>query len=171
MRVPIIPAIPRPGLLGIYDLRLALFEPDIPQNAGALLRLAACLGAEVDLIEPCGFLFDDRRLRRAALDYAALVAVRRHASWGAFLAERDPRSRLVLLTTGGTIPLYRFRFAAGDTLLLGRESAGVPPFVHDAAFARIVIPLQPAARSLNVALAGALALGEALRQTGGFAPG
>jgi tRNA (cytidine/uridine-2'-O-)-methyltransferase len=152
-------------------LRLALFEPDIPQNTGALLRLAACLGAGVDLIEPCGFLIDDRRLRRAALDYAALVAVRRHAAWSTFLAERDPRSRLILLTTGGTIPLHRFEFAAGDTLLLGRESAGVPPFVHDTAFARIVIPLQPGARSLNVALAGAIALGEALRQTGGFAPG
>jgi tRNA (cytidine/uridine-2'-O-)-methyltransferase len=152
-------------------LRLALFEPDIPQNTGALLRLAACLGAGVDLIEPCGFLIDDRRLRRAALDYAALVAVRRHAAWSAFLAERDPRSRLILLTTGGTIPLHRFEFAAGDTLLLGRESAGVPPFVHDAALARIVIPLRPGARSLNVALAGAIALAEALRQTGGFAPG
>jgi len=152
-------------------LRLALFEPDIPQNTGALLRLAACLGAEVDLIEPCGFLFDDRRLRRAALDYAARAAVRRHASWSAFLAERDPRSRLILLTTGGTIPLYRFAFAAGDTLLLGRESAGVPDFVHRAAFARILIPLQPGARSLNVALAGAIALGEALRQTGGLTRG
>ena len=152
-------------------MRLALFQPDIPQNTGALLRLAACLGAAVDLIEPCGFLFDDRRLRRAALDYAALVAVRRHASWSAFLVERDPRSRLILLTTGGTIPLYRFEFAAGDTLLLGRESAGVPPFVHEAAFARIVIPLQAGARSLNVALSGAIALAEALRQTGGLTPG
>jgi len=165
------PAVPRASQRGIYDLRLALFEPDIPQNTGALLRLAACLGVEVDLIEPLGFLFDDRRLRRAALDYAARVAIRRHASWDAFLAERDPRSRLVLLTTSGTVSLYRFAFAADDTLLLGRESAGVPPFVHDAAFARIVIPLQKGARSLNVALAGAIALGEALRQTGGFAQG
>src|SRR5271170_5980669 len=120
MRVPIIPAVPRASLPGIYDLRLALFEPDIPQNTGALLRLAACLGAEVDIIEPCGFLLDDRRVRRAALDYAALVAVHRHASWSTFLEERDPRSRLILLTTGGTIPLHRFEFAAGDTLLLGR---------------------------------------------------
>ena len=150
-------------------MRLALFEPDIPQNTGALLRLAACLGVEVDLIEPCGFLFDDRRLRRAALDYAARATIHRHASWNAFLAQRDPRSRLILLTTGGTVPLYRFNFVPGDTLLLGRESAGVPPFVHDAAFARVVIPLQPGARSLNVAIAGAIALGEALRQTGGFA--
>ena len=165
------PAVHRASLPGIYDLRLALFEPDIPQNTGALLRLAACLAVEVDLIEPCGFLFDDRRLRRAALDYAARVRVRRHASWATFQADRDPHSRLILLTTGGDIPLHRFEFTAGDTLLLGRESAGVPPFVHDAAFARIVIPLQPGARSLNVALAGAIALAEALRQTGGFAQG
>ena len=149
-------------------MRLALFEPDIPQNTGALLRLAACLAVEVDLIEPCGFLFDDRRLRRAALDYAARVAIHRHASWGTFLAERDPQSRLILLTTGGTVPLHRFKFAVGDTLLLGRESAGVPPFVHDVAFARIVIPMRAGARSLNVALAGAIALAEALRQTDGF---
>jgi tRNA (cytidine/uridine-2'-O-)-methyltransferase len=151
------------------DLRLALFEPDIPQNTGALLRLAACFGVAVDLIEPCGFLFDDRRLRRAALDYAARVRVHRHASWSVFLAERDPSSRLILLTTGGNVPLHRFEFAAADTLLLGRESAGVPAFVHDAAVARVVIPLQAGARSLNVALAGAIALAEALRQTGGFA--
>src|SRR5216684_5624749 len=103
------------SLRGIYDLRLALFEPDIPQNTGALLRLAVCLGVEVDLIEPLGFLFDDRRLRRAALDYAARAAIRRHASWDAFLAQRDPGSRLILLKTGGTVSLYRFAFAAGDT--------------------------------------------------------
>lgn len=150
-------------------MRLALFEPDIPQNTGALIRLAACFGIAVDLIEPLGFLFDDRRLRRAALDYAARAAVVRHASWSAFLAARDPKSRLILLTTGGRVAHHRFTFAAQDTLLLGRESAGVPPFVHDAAAARIVIPMRAGARSLNVALAGAIALAEALRQTGGFA--
>ena len=150
-------------------MRLALFEPDIPQNTGALLRLAACLAVEVDLIEPFGFLFGDRRLRRAALDYAARVRLTRHASWTQFLAERDPGSRLILLTTGGTVPFHRFDFAAGDTLLLGCESAGVPDYVHGAAFARVVIPLAAGARSLNVALAGAIALAEALRQTGGFA--
>jgi tRNA (cytidine/uridine-2'-O-)-methyltransferase len=150
-------------------LRLALFEPDIPQNTGALLRLAACFGVEVDLIEPFGFLLDDRRLRRAALDYAAQATIRRHPSWSRFLADRDPGSRLVLLTTAGSVAHHRFPFAANDTLLLGRESAGVPPLVHDAAFARVVIPLQHGARSLNVALAGAIALAEALRQTGGFA--
>ncbi len=147
-------------------MRLALFEPDIPQNTGALLRLAACFGVAVDLIEPFGFLFDDRRVRRAALDYVAQVAMRRHESWTAFAAARDPASRLVLLTTGGDVPLHDFAFAAGDTLLLGRESAGVPDFVHEAAAARVVIPLQPGARSLNVAMAGAIALYEALRQTG-----
>ncbi|MGH7061938.1 MAG: tRNA (cytidine(34)-2'-O)-methyltransferase, partial [Stellaceae bacterium] len=128
-------------------MRLALYEPDIPQNTGALLRLAACLAVAVDLIEPMGFLFDDRRLRRAVLDYAAAVRITRHASWRRFVAERDPRSRLVLLTTSGTIPYHRFAFAADDTLLLGRESAGVPQFVHDAAAARVVIPLAAGARS------------------------
>jgi tRNA (cytidine/uridine-2'-O-)-methyltransferase len=149
-------------------LRLALFEPDIPQNTGALLRLAACFGVAVDLIEPCGFLLDDRRLKRAALDYSALASVRRHPSWAAFLAGRALPSRLVLMTTKGDMPLHRFAFAADDTILLGRESAGVPAAVHRAADARIVIPLRPPARSLNVALAGAVALAEALRQTGAF---
>src|SRR5947207_15591395 len=97
------PPVPRTSQRGIYDLRLALFEPDIPQNTGAVLRLAACLGVEVDLIEPFGFLFGDRRLKRAALDYAARVRASRHASWSDFLARRDPRSRLVLLTTDGTV--------------------------------------------------------------------
>jgi tRNA (cytidine/uridine-2'-O-)-methyltransferase len=149
-------------------LRLALFEPDIPQNTGALLRLAACLGVGVDLIEPCGFLLDDRRLKRAVLDYASSLAICRHASWPAFLAARAARSRLVLMTTSGTIALHDFAFAAHDTILLGRETAGVPEAVHRAASERVVIPLRPPARSLNVALAGAIALGEALRQTGLF---
>ena len=149
-------------------MRLALFEPDIPQNTGALLRLAACLGVEVDLIEPCGFLIDDRRVRRAALDYSAKLSVRRHASWESFLADNDPRSRLVLMTTSGSVALHRFAFAAEDIILLGRESAGAPEAVHRAASARVVIPLHRPARSLNVALAGAIALAEALRQTGGF---
>ena len=152
------------------DLRLALFQPDIPQNTGALLRLGACFGVAIDLIEPFGFLLDDKRLKRAALDYAAHVAIRRHSSWDRFLAERDPASRLILLTTSGTMPLHEFAFAAEDTLLLGRESAGVPECVHHAAFARIAIPLHAGARSLNVAMAGAIALFEALRQTGQLPP-
>jgi len=145
-----------------------LYEPDIPQNTGALLRLAACFGVEVDLIEPCGFLLDDRRLKRAALDYAASLPFRRHASWTAFLADRDPRSRLILMTTSGRVAIHCFAFAADDTIFLGRESAGVPERVHECATARVVIPLHRAARSLNVALAGAIALAEALRQTGLF---
>lgn len=149
-------------------MRLALFEPDIPQNTGALLRLAACLGVAVDLIEPCGFLLDDRRLKRAVLDYAAGLEIRRHASWIPFLAESRPASRLVLMTTGGSIALHHFAFAPDDTILLGRESAGVPEAVHSAASARVVIPLRRPARSLNVAVAGAIALAEALRQTGLF---
>ena len=135
-------------------MRLALFEPDIPQNTGALLRLAACLGVAVDLIEPCGFLLDDRRLKRAVLDYAADLTICRHASWEAFLARRASQSRLILMTTTGTTPLHRFMFAADDTILLGRESAGVPEEVHRAAATRVVIPLRPGARSLNVVLAG-----------------
>jgi tRNA (cytidine/uridine-2'-O-)-methyltransferase len=146
-------------------LRLALFEPDIPQNAGALLRLAGCFGVAVDLIEPYGFLLDDRRLKRAVLDYAADLVLCRHVSWSAFLACRTLASRLILMTTSGTMPPHRFAFAADDTILLGRESAGVPEYVHHTAAARVVIPLRPGARSLNVALAGAIALAEGLRQT------
>jgi tRNA (cytidine/uridine-2'-O-)-methyltransferase len=151
------------------SIRLALFEPDIPQNTGTLIRLAACFGVPVDLIEPFGFVFDDRRLKRALLDYAALATIRRHESWAVFAAQRDPGSRLVLLTTSGDAPLYDFAFAPTDTLLLGRETAGAPEFVHEAAAARVRIPLRPGARSLNVAVAGAIALSEALRQTGHFA--
>jgi tRNA (cytidine/uridine-2'-O-)-methyltransferase len=149
-------------------VRLALFEPDIPQNTGALLRLAACFGVAVDLIEPCGFLLDDRRLKRAVLDYAADLVTRRHVSWPEFLAHRASHSRLILMTTTGTTPLHRFAFAPDDTILLGRESAGVPEEVHRAAAARVAIPLRPGVRSLNVALAGAIALVEGLRQTGLF---
>src|SRR5579863_7274095 len=103
------------------DLRLALFEPDIPQNTGALLRLAACFGVMVDLIEPLGFLLDDRRVKRVALDYLGNLPLRRHESWAHFLDTRDRNSRLVLMTTAGTVPLHRFAFAPGDTILLGRE--------------------------------------------------
>jgi tRNA (cytidine/uridine-2'-O-)-methyltransferase len=150
------------------NLRLALFEPDNPQNTGAVLRLAACFGVAVELIEPFGFVYDDRRLKRAALDYATLARVRRHRSWSAFVAAQDPAARLVLLTTSGAVPLHRFAFSPEDTLLLGRESAGVPDFVHAAAAASVAIPLASGARSLNVAAAGAIALYEALRQTGGL---
>jgi tRNA (cytidine/uridine-2'-O-)-methyltransferase len=149
-------------------VRLALFEPDIPQNTGALLRLAACLGVPVDLIEPFGFLFDDRRLKRAGLDYVGLARLRRHASWTAFLEAHSAASRLILLTRAGSVALHDFAFSAADTILLGRESAGAPACVHCRADARVAIPLRPPARSLNVAIAGAIALAEALRQTDQF---
>src|SRR5579862_1535323 len=144
-------------------MRLALFEPDIPQNTGAILRLAACWGVAVDLIEPFGFLWSDRQLKRAGMDYLGQVAIARHASWARFCADRPP-GRLVLLTTHGTVPHHRFAFAADDILLLGRESAGVPPAVHEAADARLAIPMRAGLRSINVALAAAIVLGEALRQ-------
>jgi tRNA (cytidine/uridine-2'-O-)-methyltransferase len=149
-------------------MRLALFEPDIPQNAGTLIRLGACLGVAVDIIEPCGFVLSDRRLRRAGLDYLGLAHVERHQSWAAFRAALAPEARLVLLTTRAALPYHRFAFAPSDVLLLGRETAGVPDAVHDAASARLVVPMLPGRRSLNVALAGAMVLGEALRQTAGF---
>lgn len=153
-------------------MRLALFQPDIPQNLGAALRLGACLGVAVDVIEPCGFPLSDRAVRRAAMDYAEQAEVTRHASWTRFLeAPARAEGRLVLFTTRGAEPFHRFRFRPGDVLLFGRESAGVPFEVHQAAEARLFIPLAPAARSLNVVAAAAMALGEALRQTGGFAGG
>lgn len=149
-------------------MRLALFEPDIPQNAGTLIRLGACLGVPVDMIEPCGFHWSDRDLKRASLDYGALAEVTRHASWAHFTAARPAESRLVLLTTKTHNNFVDFSFRPADILLVGRESAGVPPAVHDAADARLTIPMRPPARSLNMAVAAAMVLGEALRQTGGF---
>ena len=150
-------------------MRLALYQPDIPQNLGAFIRLAACAATPLDIIEPCGFPVDDRRIRRAAMDYVDLAQVRRHASWDAFRRDRMP-GRLVLLTTAGAIRLPEVRFRADDILLLGRESAGAPPQVHASAEARLRVPLRPGLRSLNVAIAAAMVLGEALRQTEGFPP-
>jgi tRNA (cytidine/uridine-2'-O-)-methyltransferase len=152
-------------------MRLALYEPDIPQNTGTILRLAACLGVPVDLIGPTGFDMTDRALRRAGLDYLAHVELTRHASFAAFEERRrSAGARLVLLTTRGETAHASFAFTPSDTLLLGRESAGVPPPVHAAADARLRIPVRAGLRSLNVAVAAALALGEALRQTHGFPP-
>jgi len=143
-------------------MRLALYQPDIPQNTGTILRLAACLGVAVDLIEPFGFPFDDRRMRRAGMDYLDRVEIRRHVDWPAFRTART--GRIILLTTAGDQRLPGFTFEPNDVLLLGRESAGVPAEVHDAADIRLRIPMQPEMRSLNIALAAALALGEGLRQ-------
>jgi tRNA (cytidine/uridine-2'-O-)-methyltransferase len=150
-------------------MRLALYEPDIPQNAGTILRLCACLGVETHLIEPAGFPTTDRAFRRAGMDYLDAVVVVRHANWGAFETwRRVAGSRLILFTTHAPHSYLDHAFLPGDVLLFGRESAGVPEQVHAAADARLVIPMRAGLRSLNVAVSAAIAIGEALRQTGGF---
>lgn len=150
-------------------MRLALYQPDMPQNLGAAIRIAACFGLALDVIEPCGFALTDKALRRVAMDYAGQAAVERHASFATFLAApARAAGRLILLETDGSSRLHDVAFADGDTLLLGRESAGSPPEVYAAAHAVVRIPLAAGRRSLNVAVAGAVALSEALRQTGGF---
>jgi len=153
-------------------MRLALYEPDIPQNTGTLIRVAACLGVPLDIIEPCGFVMTDRQMRRAALDYQTLAQVERHISWAEFAASRNAGPlmsagrRLILMTTRGEQRYDRFAFEPGDTLLLGRETVGVPEAVHAACDARLRVPMRPGMRSLNVAIAGSVVLMEALRQTG-----
>ncbi len=145
-------------------MRIALFEPEIAGNVGAVLRLGACLGAAVDLIEPMGFAWDDRRVRRTAMDYIDHVDIERHASFDAFKASIGSR-RLLLFTTKSDQSAYDFEFKSDDVLLLGKESAGVPLAVADACHARLRIPMRPQVRSMNLAMTAALALGEALRQT------
>jgi tRNA (cytidine/uridine-2'-O-)-methyltransferase len=148
-------------------LTLALFEPDIAQNTGTMLRMCACLGIDAALIEPAAFSISDPKFRRAAMDYLERVRLTRHASWRAFLAAtQENPARVVLLTTRAVLAYTDFVYAAGDILLVGRESAGVPDEVHEAADARVVVPMQPGLRSLNVAIAAAMVAGEALRQLG-----
>jgi tRNA (cytidine/uridine-2'-O-)-methyltransferase len=147
-------------------MRIALYEPDIPQNAGTILRLAACLGAEAHIIEPAGFPVTDRAFRRAGMDYLDHVTVLRHGSWEDFEAWRHgDGARLILFTTRASVCYLDHAFRHDDVLLFGRETAGVPERVHAAADARLVIPIKPGMRSLNVAVACAMALGEAMRQT------
>ena len=149
---------------------LALYQPDIPQNAGTLIRLAACLGLECHVVRPEGFRADDRSLRRAGLDYLDRAALVRHQSWSAFEVWRSgERRRLVLATTKAEMPYTDFGFNTGDIIMVGRESAGVPDDVHAAATAQVTIPMVAEMRSLNVAAAAAMVIGEALRQIGGFA--
>jgi tRNA (cytidine/uridine-2'-O-)-methyltransferase len=150
-------------------VRIVLFQPDIPQNAGTLIRLAACLGIACHIVEPCGFLFGDRHLRRAGLDYLGLAELRRFASWERFMQDRDA-GRLVLVTTEARTCYCDFAFRTDDALILGRETGGVPAEVHALADARIKVPMRPGVRSLNVAVAAAMVVGEALRQTRGFPP-
>ena len=147
-------------------MRIALYQPDIAGNVGAVLRIGACFGVPVDIVEPCGFVFSDARMRRAGMDYLAHVAMVRHADWAAF--RRAQPGRLVLLTAHGATPLHATRFAADDIVLMGSESGGAPDLVHDAAALRVRIPMRPGLRSLNLAVSAGIALAEALRQTEGF---
>ncbi len=147
-------------------IRIALFEPDQAGNVGAILRTAACLGVPVDIIEPCGFAFSDRALKRAGMDYAEMAAVTRHPGWEAF--EAGLAGRLVLFTTRGALPLPGARFEPGDTLLFGSESRGAPQAVHERAELRVRIPQAAGTRSLNLAVAAGIGLAEALRQTGSW---
>jgi tRNA (cytidine/uridine-2'-O-)-methyltransferase len=162
-------------VIGAWDneispsMRLALYQPDIPQNTGTILRLCGCLGIEAHIIEPAGFPSSDRAFRRAGMDYLDAVAITRHASWQDFEDwRRAAACRLALFTTKATKSYLDFSFAPDDVLLFGRESAGVPEAVHAAADAKLLIPMQPGMRSLNVAMAAAIAAGEALRQTSGM---
>ena len=147
-------------------MRLALFEPDIPQNTGALIRLGACLGVAVDIIEPCGFLWSYERLCRTGMAYLDRAEIVRHVSWQDFFGSLA--GRLILLTTRAERSYTGFMFKKNDTLMLGRESEGVPEHVHEAVHARLRVPMQSGLRSLNVAQAGAIVLGEAMRQTNSF---
>lgn len=147
-------------------MRIALYQPDIPQNTGTIIRMAVCLGLSVDIIMPCGFPFSDRALRRAGMDYLDQADISKHTEWNAFEASRRASGgRLVLLTTRAATPYTECAFRADDVLLLGRESAGVPAKVHDAADEHVLVPMAGGMRSLNVAVAAAMVVGEALRQT------
>jgi tRNA (cytidine/uridine-2'-O-)-methyltransferase len=154
-------------------MRLAFFQPDIPQNLGGAIRLGACLRAAIEVIEPCAFPLSDAALRRVAMDYTGQAEILRRSSWADFLAAPErAQGRLVLFTTSAAIPYTDYVFQDGDTLLFGQESAGAPEHVHAAAQARLVVPIAPETRSLNLVSTAAMALGEALRQTRGFpAPG
>jgi len=148
-------------------MQIALYQPDIPQNLGSILRLCACLEVVCHIIEPCGFILDDKRLKRVAMDYTQHVKWQRHASWEQFIVYVSGQSgaRLILLTTKGTLNYCNFQFRATDILLMGRESAGVPQEIADATDAQLRIPLSAHTRSLNIAQAASMALGEAIRQT------
>jgi len=147
-------------------MRIALHQPDIAGNVGTILRLAACLDVAVDIIEPCGFAFSERALKRAGMDYAGAAEIVRHADWAAF--EANASGRIVLLSTRADLTLGMARFEATDIMLVGSEGAGVPEAVHQRADLRVRIPMRPGFRSLNVAVSAGIALGEALRQTGGW---
>ena len=161
--------------LKIISMRLALYQPDIPQNTGTMLRMATCLSVAVDIIEPCGFVLNDKRMKRSGMDYLDQTDLVTHSSWDAFNKARVngvngqiPSGRLILLSTKATTNYVDFSFRPDDTLMVGRESAGVPDDVHNSVDASVLIPMATGVRSLNIAVSAAMVLGEALRQTGGF---
>ena len=145
------------------NIRLASFQPDIALNLGSMIRLSACFAAPIDVIEPCGFPFSIKALRRSAMDYADIADITRHDSWETYLRDK-PAGRIILMTTEGATPLWEFEFQDGDTILMGRESAGVPPEVRACADAAVLIPMPGGGRSLNVAISAGIAVAEALRQ-------
>lgn len=153
-------------------MRLALYQPDIPQNTGTLLRLGACLDLEIDIIEPCGFIFNEKAMRRAGMDYLDFAKYQKHKSWDSFLEHRknhpDEYGRIILLTTKGQTSFVEFDFKKNDIILMGRESAGVPEAIHNLADAQLIIPMNPEARSINMAISASMAITEALRQTNSF---
>lgn len=153
-------------------MRLALFQPDIPQNTGTLLRLGACLDLPLDIIEPCGFIFNEKAMKRAGMDYLGMASYKRHNSWEDFLNYRkehpEKYGRIILLTTHATTAYTDFKFLPNDIILMGRESAGVPEAVHQLADSRLLIPMNQNARSINVAISAVMVIGEALRQTNLF---
>ena len=146
-------------------IKIALYQPDIPQNVGAFIRLTACLGLELDVIEPCGFPWHEKKIKQSAMDYMTLVNYSRHSSWEKF-RETYHDKRIILMTTKASVPYTDFDFQDGDILLAGRESSGVPEEVHKAVDGRVLIPMHGEARSLNIVNATAMITGEALRQTG-----
>jgi len=148
-------------------MELALFQPDIPQNTGTLMRLCACMNIPLNIIEPCGFVLSDKNLKRACMDYIEHVDLRKHSSWQAF-KENNKGKRLILMTTKTDLPYTNFEFTPNDILIAGRESAGAPDYVHNECHAQVTIPMSPDTRSLNIAIASAMILSEALKQTNGF---
>ncbi len=146
-------------------MKVALYQPDIPQNLGAMIRLCGCIGASLDIIEPCGFIFDARKIRQSAMDYYDKIEITRHNSWDAFYDMYNGNNRIILMSTKAASPYTHFEFHENDILLAGRESAGVPDNVHESADNRVFIPMQAGFRSLNIVNATSMILGEAIRQT------
>ena len=143
-------------------MHLALYQPDIPQNTGAAMRLCACLGLNLDIIEPCGFLWNDKKIKRSGMDYTQAVNLQRHTSWDKFLNQYSGKQRIILMTTKASVPYSSFEYRESDILLAGRESAGVPEDVHSVADGRIIIPMHPGQRSLNVINSASFIFGYAL---------